>query len=801
MLSKRILPALPILLLLAGTSLAKKPREAYWAYQPVQKTTVPEIKDPFIKNPIDAFILEGLQKNDITPNDPATNPQLQRRLSYDLTGLPPQPTSLDWPALVDQHLASPRFGEKFASHWLDLVRYAETNGFERDSQKPEIWRYRDYVIQSFNDNKPYDRFIIEQLAGDQLPDKSLDTCIATGFMTLMQRDDEPADKPQAHADTVSDIVDVSSEAFMGSTLGCAKCHDHKADPITQADYFSMMSFFDGIRQDLFKQANHTWIDPAVSEAHEEKRRANRQQIESLWKTVDRQTLDPFLKKSPDPKNVKTDWKRLFRIPKNPGWSLPSFDADAVGFKTSPNWPADKPLTLRSDFGLQEIPPHFLAYIKADLDHLEIFLNGAPVFQGVPEKVHGEYFIPLPVEALTTGKNTIGIIAKSKRRQIKIRLTRAPVHDLNPDQLALIHPALITKTFGDDFGAKMKPLQTARHQLDRPLPGIRYHGVHEDPEIETPRIHKRGSVHSPGDEVPIAFPAVLNKTQGQPKRTRLELARWITSPDHPTTARVWANRLWQYCFGKGLVESANDFGALGTGVSNQALLDWLAAELVRSNWDTKHLLRLILNSSTYQLSSKGLNDKDPTNKLHWKYTPRRLTAEEVWDTYLTLTSQLDLQMFGPPVRPKMPDDVLATSSTPRRVWPPSPGDSANRRAVYIHAKRSIKLPLLANFDSPERDFSCPTRFTTTVPTQALTMLNSERMSQFSDQFATRLTGTLDEKITQAFQLATSRPITEGELHELTQLATELQKNHQVPQAQIPSRLCLLLLNLNETIHLD
>lgn len=780
---------------------AQKSDESYWAYQPVQNVPVPELTDPFVKNPIDTFILAGLREKGLTPNKRATDIQLQRRLSYDLTGLPPKPTSMKWPELVDHYLASPHFGEKFATHWLDLVRYAETNGFERDSQKPEIWRYRDYVVKSFNEAKPYDRFILEQLAGDQLPDKSLETCIATGFMTLMQRDDEPADRPQAHADVIGDIVDVTAEAFMGTTMGCAKCHDHKADPVSQADYFSTMAFFDGIKQDNFKSPNQTWIDPSVSQKREEDRRANHGQIETLWKTVDRKVLDPYLKRSKNPHDVETNWKRINRIPANPGWSLPSFDADAVGFKASDKWPRNKPVTLRSEFGLQEIPKHFLVYLKGELQHLEIFLNGTPVHDGVIEKVHGEYFIPLPVSELTTGKNVIGIIAKSNRGKFEVRVTREPVHDLGADQLATIHPSVISQTFGDEFGAKMKPLQTTRRELESPLAGIRYHGVHEDAKIETPRIHKRGSVHSQGDEVPIAFPVVLNKSDKKPKRTRLEFAQWITSPDHPTTARVWVNRLWQYCFGHGLVETANDFGALGTGVTNQALLDWLAGELVKSKWDTKHILRLMLNSSTYQLSSNGLNDKDPTNRLHWKYSARRLTAEEIWDTYLVLTQKMKFDFGGPPVRPKMPDEVLATSSQPGNVWRPSPGDSADRRAVYIHAKRSIKLPLLANFDSPERDLSCPTRFSTTVPTQSLTMLNSDRMNEFSDRFAARLSGSLDEKIKEAFRLATSREITDGELHELQLLAKDLGEKYQVTEEQLMPRICLLILNLNETIYLD
>ena len=794
-------PTILFFLLLSPVLLAQKSDDNYWAYQPVQKVSVPAVEDPFVRNPIDAFILAALRENGIKPNERADESRLRRRLSYDLTGLPPEANEMSWSELVDHYLASPRFGEKFASHWLDLVRYAETNGFERDSMKPEIWRYRDYVIKSFNENKRYDRFILEQLAGDQLPDKTLDSCIATGFMTLMQRDDEPADRPQAHADRISDIVDVTSEAFMGTTMGCAKCHDHKVDPISQADYFSMMSFFDGIKQDLFKSPNHTWIDPGVAREREEERQANRGQIEELWKQVDRKLLEPYLKRSENPQDIETDWMFIPGVPKNPGWSLPSFDANGVGFKKLDKLPRSKMVTFRSEFGLQEIPKQFLIYLKGDLQHLEIFINGAPVHDGVIEKVHDEIFVPLPIEELTTGKNVIGVITRFSRNRPEIRITREPVHDLNADQFALILPGMTHGIFGDDFGSRMKPLQEKRRDLERPIEGIRYHGVHEEGQVAAPRIHTRGSVHAQGDEVPVAFPAVLDSADLKPKRNRLELARWITSPQHPTTARVWVNRLWQYCFGAGLVESSNEFGKLGTGVSNQELLDYLAGELVDSGWDTKHILRLMLNSSTYQLSAKGMNDKDPTNRLHWKYSSRRLTAEEIWDSYLVLTNQMKFELGGPPVRPKMPDAVLQTSSRPDNVWSPSPGDSANRRAVYIHAKRSIKLPLLANFDSPERDFSCPSRFATTVPTQALTMLNSERMNEFSDKFAARLNGPLEEKIRVAFRLATSREISDGELHELTGLAKDLQEKHGVSDDQLMSRICLLILNLNETLYLD
>ena len=292
---------------LVAESDAGLPSEKYWAYQAPIRPALPTLEDEFIRNPIDAFILEGLIAENLKPNPRAPSRHLIRRAYYDLTGLPPTFEAVEafnaendqrsaWDNLVNQLLASERYGEKLASLWLDTVRYAETNGFERDNKKPYIWRYRDYVIKAFNDNKPYDRFVAEQLAGDELPDSDVAAKVATGFMTLMQRDDEPADRDQAHSDMISDIVDVSSEAFLGTTMGCAKCHDHKVDPIPQADYYSLMSFFDSIGLSHLQQPNRAWYDEADARAREESANA----LAEAWATVDASQLDEFVKKSKSP---------------------------------------------------------------------------------------------------------------------------------------------------------------------------------------------------------------------------------------------------------------------------------------------------------------------------------------------------------------------------------------------------------------------------------------------------------------------------------------------------------------------
>jgi hypothetical protein len=843
-------PLIFLAMLLPTIVTAEKPKNPtpYWAYQPLQPTEAPALKDDFITNPIDAFILKGLQENDLKPNSSAQKNHLIRRVYYDTTGLPPTKAQLNatdqsWPDLVDQLLDSPHFGEKMASHWLDLVRYAETNGFERDSEKPEIWRYRDYVVDSFNQDKPYNRFLLEQLAGDELPDRNLDSHIATGFMALMQRDDEPVDRPQAHADVIGDIVDVTGEAFMGSTMNCSKCHDHKGDTITQADYFSMMSFFDGIQQDQFKGTNHTWRDPEALRQYEEKKAVNLTGIKTFWSTVDQSLLIPFLKKSPTEKPLfklsdeshREPWQHAFTIPKNPGWSLPSYDGiifkeTLAPFsqrkrnftpKNSTIWKLNKKLVLRKEFGLQEIPSQFLIYAKGELTRLRIELNGTTVYDGAPPKTDGTFFIPLPrtgLEQLTTGRNVIGVIAETNRKNdilFDLGVYTAPISDISPDELALTTPTLISDLYGAPFAEKMTSLQNARVNYSRPINGINYIGVRETRNIAPAHIHERGNVHAPGAPVPVDFPTFLPKSPSpqlddeQYDKTgtsgrRLAFATWLTNPEHPLTTRVQVNRLWQYCFGKGLVETANDFGVFGTGISNQALLDWLASEFIKSGWSQKHILRLMLTSSTYQMSTEHREDAfqvDSTNKLHWRHNARRLSAEEIWDSYLTLTSQLDLEMAGPPVRPKMPQAVLATSSQPRNVWRETKDRNPYRRAVYIHAKRSIKLPILSAFDAPERDISCPSRFATIVPTQALTMLNSEFMNELSLSFAKRLQGPLETQIQEAFQLATGRAPKMKERQNLLTLVADLKTKHQVPDDQILSRLCLLILNLNETIHLD
>lgn len=866
-----IFASAPVQAELIAESDAGLPSEKYWAYQAPIRPALPTIEDEFICNPIDAFILEGLMAEDLKPNPRAPSRHLIRRAYYDLTGLPPTFEAVEafnaendqrsaWDNLVNQLLASERYGEKLASLWLDTVRYAETNGFERDNKKPYIWRYRDYVIKAFNDNKPYDRFVAEQLAGDELPDSDVAAKVATGFMTLMQRDDEPADRDQAHSDMISDIVDVSSEAFLGTTMGCAKCHDHKVDPIPQADYYSLMSFFDSIGLSHLQQPNRAWYDEADARAREESANA----LAEAWATVDTSQLDEFVKKSKSPQAMvkfghvkdearETYWQLLPEVPSDPKWTFPSYVPTEYKLSRSPFSTPDAGVTvlfrearqdedytpvlhveesvaMRHEFRLTELPEQLIFYAQGRLlSELEIFFNGVSTYSGAAE-FRGPYvIIPFSREQirhLTTGKNVISIVVTPKDPKHGYWFDPGfyynAVASLSVDDLVTLNPDLIGDVYGDSFQDRIVPLVATKKERFA-KPGNRYFSVDEHLNAKPGRIHLRGSVHGEGPEVPMVLPAVftegakiegpsLEAQKAQFKKTkttgrRLILAQWLANEKNPLTARVMVNRLWQHCFGLGLAASANDFGLLGETVSNQTLLDWLAVEFMESGWDIKHMLRLMMTSSTYQMSVQAQAEAlsiDSQNRLHWRHNPRRLTAEEIWDTLLLVQGKLNYDLGGEPVRPKMPEAVLAGSSRPDIAWPETVGESANKRAVYIAVKRSIQLPLLAAYDAPQRDATCPTRFATTVPTQALTMLNSERVNTAAKEFAADLAdeyADLDAQIIAAFERALARAPSVKEKVALLELSDDLNKIHAVPQSNLLERICLILLNLNETIYLD
>jgi mono/diheme cytochrome c family protein len=623
--------------------IARKPGELkvtdkdrdHWAFRPVRRPPLPKVKDArWGANPIDAFVLAGLEAKGLQPNPPASRRELIRRASFDLLGLPPSPEEIDafvadnapdaWERLLDRLLSSPHYGERWARHWLDVVRYAQSNGYERDDEKPFAWRYRDYVIQAFNQDRPFDRFVREQLAGDELPDRTDDSLIATGFYRLGVWDDEPDDARQAAYDELDDILSTTAQAFLGLTVGCARCHDHKFDPIPQRDYYRLLAFFHNVR------------------------------------------------------------------------------------------------------GYERVPP----------------------------RLDSAVFAPLGPRAAVERWQA------EQRRQLR---------ELDRQVAAASDPKV---------KAKLRKQRDAVAGAPPPFPvalAVREKG----PQPPRTQILIRGSAASPGEEVEPGFLEVLARSPpalpapapgAATSGRRRVLAEWVASRDNPLTARVLVNRVWLHHFGRGLVETPNDFGKTGLPPTHPELLDWLAAELVESGWSIKRLHRRIMTSRAYQLSSQAGDERalaaDEANRLYWRQTLRRLEVEAIRDAVLAVSGRLNPEMGGRGVFPRLSREVVAGQSRPGLGWDLSDARQCDRRSVYLFVKRTMLVPMLETFDYTNTAQPVGERPTTTVAPQALLLLNSELMQDQAAAFAARVAREAGDdpaaQVGRAYRLALGRAPTEREL---------------------------------------
>ena len=842
----------------------------WWAYKPVSEKAPPQVADAaWRKNGIDAFVRAGLDAEALTPNPPASAQTLIRRLYYDLIGLPPAPADVEsfvaaceadpeasYAALIDDLLSRPQYGEKWARHWLDLVRYAETNGFERDNPKPYIWRYRDYVIDAFNNNKPYDQFVIEQLAGDEIAEPTMDSLVATGYHRLMQWDDEPADRKQHVYDVLADNVQITTETFLATTVGCARCHDHKADPISQKDYYSFMAFFAGVTHYDTPGTIVNWATPGRKAAFEKERRAK---LVSLEKKRDEVAsaitahleTSGFLKGKKGAERItfvadaragSADWRYTTQAPtadwKDVGFINKSWNRAGGGFGAGgpPNshiktkW--DTPdIWARTTFGLKALPDSLVLEIHHDED-VEVFLNGTLIYSA---KSYTQDYETIPlgkeaVDVLQTGKNVIAVHCRqtSGGQYIDLSLhTQASSVNL---QTLLSGPRgkklqnEVKAATGKDWVANYNGITGEIAKWRTKTEGTPINAVTEKPSGPSPmHIHLRGSAHAEGDEVAEGLPAVLASDDSDPAPVvaskvangvtnssgrRLALANWIVDKENPLTARVMVNRIWQHHFGRGLVPSTSDFGHLGEKPTHPELLDWLAQEFMKSGWDVRAMHRLMLMSNTYRMSSEpnsGNLEKDPQNQKFWRYDMRRLTAEEMRDSILTLSGKLNLKSKGEWVFPPLPPEVLATSSKPGSVWPVSVKEEDHfRRSLYVHVKRSLRHQMLADFDQADTDTTCAVRFVTTVPTQALTMLNSQFVNDQAGMLADRLAkdgGEIRAQIASGLEMALQRKATDDELDHLVALHGRLMTEAGLSSADAMKRVALVTLNLNEFVYLD
>ena len=830
--------------------------KSYWSYKPLTRPEVPKVDDPeWAKHPIDAFVFHKLKEKGLSPNDQADPRVLVRRAFHNVTGLPPTPEDMEretasfsessWKALVDRLLASEHYGEKWARHWLDVVRYAESNGFERDSVKEHIWRYRDWVIDALNKDKPYDQFIREQLAGDELDEVTPETLIATGYHRLMQWDDEPADRPQHVYDVLDDNVRVTSEGILGMTLGCARCHDHKGDPISQKDYYSFMAFFHGVTQ-MDKRRVIEKIDAAMPQEGAENRAAEREKKrEELAKTIlalEKKAQGKLKELFPDKtfngtvSAVPTLIQRSDRDPQTWDYTFkkPSSDWSEVGFRPK-NWKKGlapfgrhpraktkwrtKDLWMQKTFGLTSLPSKLTLSIQHDED-VEVYLNGQLVFEatGHINQYKDVSLDKAALEILQTGRNVVAVHVKQTVGGQFIDLGLEA--DFGGDQLARQirehRDKVLTKEEADQYQRAQHQLgQLRREEAEATMKAmiVQEYG----PEAEPMYVHLRGSVHAPGDQVEPAFPSIFGgdvpeipKPGPYAKSTgrRKVLADWLTKNDNPRTSRVMVNRLWQHHFGRGLCRSTSDFGFLGEEPTHPELLDWLAVEFTERGWSLKEMHRFIMSSKTYQMSSRGQSgalQTDPQNNWFWRFDMRRLSAEEIRDGMLAVSGTLNPKVGGPSFFPTLPPEVLATSSTGAGKWGKSSPEEEARRSVYITIKRSLKPPELTDFDFADTDAPCSARFVTTVPIQALAMLNSKVVNDHAGRLAERLRkeggDDVKSQVELGLRLVTCRQPKASEVERCLEMIDTFTSEHQLSPAEALDRFCLLALNLNEFVYLD
>ena len=835
------------------------PWNAHWAFEtPKQAGVTPDLDPDWGTNPIDAFLLRQLRRTGLKPAQTADRVTLIRRAYYDLIGLPPSPEEVDafladdsdeaFEKVVDHLLDSPQYGEKWARHWLDVVRYAETNGYERDAQKDLIWRYRDYVIRAFNTDKPYDEFIIEQLAGDELPDSNADSIIATGFYRLGLWDDEPVDPRLARYDYLDDILRTTSEAFLGMTIGCARCHDHKIDPISQRDYYSMLAFLMDISPHGKANYNHVPItspEERVRFAAQESAKAVRErELRQQIGEIEDDFRARWRNKFPDVEIASTSalkdsvltsvddgqtWKYSFERPPQNWYEIAFNDTSwlqglgGFGKASTPEshvrteWNSSD-VWLRRDFRLGEIPESVTLEIHHD-ENAEIYLNGQLVAErkGYLKRYESIDISAACADVLQTGRNTLAVHCHQTAGDQYIDVGLTFDNDLNE----------LERFVRDNGDGVFTPEQlnhwkTLKEQLQQSeSQELKFRETYAMAVAESGRhrtyVLHRGIPAAEGDEVQPAFPQTLRPPSAEIPITdddapttgkRLALARWIASPNNPLTARVAVNRIWQHHFGRGLVRTSSDFGFQGTAPSHPELLDWLAQQLVSHGWRLKPMHKLIMLSDSYRMTSAGNTEAfqlDPANNHFWRFNARRLTAEELRDSVLAVSDVLNNEMYGPSIYPPLPAEVLATASRPDAAWGKSSPEQAVRRSIYVHVKRSLRHPMLANFDSPDTDTSCAARITTTVPTQALEMMNGPFMAVQSAKFAARLEreapGDVVAQVRRAMRLTTSREPTQEEIQADVMFLEQLTKQEGLSTHEALRNLCLVMLNANEFVYLD
>jgi hypothetical protein len=907
--------------------------EPHWAYiKPVRPTPPPVSNSKWAVNPIDAFILSVLEARKIEPSPGADRRTILRRLSLDLTGLPPTPEEVAgflrdsgaeaYERQVDRLLASPHFGERMAVPWLDAVRFADTVGYHGD-QGQRIFPYRDYVIDSFNRNKPFDQFTIEQIAGDLLPNASVEQKIASGFNRLNMMTREGGAQPKEYlAKYAADRVRTLSGAWLGSTMGCCECHDHKFDPFATKDFYQMEAFFADIQQwgyyaekdnpELKGFDDNSPFPPEI----EAPNRFLERRLAQLNQQIEHQlgAAAAKLKSSAQFKARYHDWAeagQAFLAGHPSGWLAPEPTIKSASKKpqSAPNtnfvinadnsisfagangdtqitvplpaiWIAalrielipdknnggsvvrgkDRATSISFSAHLKAVgssPETTLDFAQAEADHkAERYFNGDALIgvkdewktseKDYKQKQAAIWVLKQPFQAKAGDSLTLKL---RDNKAARLRIAVSPLADTDPLQCAngqlrkaletwrltrtpaqrrLVERAYLLGT-GWEAGI-LGEIWKLQEQASACHGGRAYTMVTAAVAPRVIRVLPRGNWQDEhGEIVEPAVPHFLPQVPNPAGRrlTRLDLARWLVSADNPLTARAVMNRLWKQFFGAGISAVVDDLGAQGEWPTHPELLDWLAVEFEQSGWDWKHIVKLMVMSSTYRQSSglrAELREADPNNRLLSCQSPRRLDAEFVRDNALSIAGLLNRQIGGPSTHPYQPAGYYANLQFPDRDYHADTDEGQYRRGVYTHWQRTFLQPMLANFDAPSREESACTRNLSNTPQQALTLLNDPTFVEGARVMAQHLlSGPADSdaaRLDAAYERALARPIKPEEKQSLLGFLAGQREHYQAnreeaskllhaglapaadkgnaPELAAWTSVCRVILNLHETI---
>lgn len=799
--------------------------ENHWAFVPPAPVDVPQpADDTWSRNDVDRFVLRRLQAEGLSPGPEAARGPLLRRVTLDLTGLPPTEAELDafenddaddaYARAVDRLLASPRFGERWATMWLDLARYADSDGLGKDGPRPTAYAHRDWVIRAFNDDVPFDEFTVRQIAGDLLPDATLDDFVATAFHRNTPSQDEGGTSDEEFRVIAQlDRVNTTWQVWHGITMSCVQCHAHPYDAIRHDDYYRFMDFFNHTQDgDLPSAAPRMSVpvDPDRRAEVSDRIARQRELTRILWQeTADLAATGPWsglmgLRSQTDRDDQLSfaaqvrDGREEFVFSGTPtainqtlSADLPAGDAplQALRIDVAPHDVAAAPATPSAGFRLDQIRA---AVVAADGSRRDVELDA--VFLDEP--------FPLLASSVKggTGFSALNYIFRDRWAVFRLAqpLTPSPGDRL---ELALRHGAgtggkdllLIRRgslAVTDDPVWRSLDDVPARQQLQDELTALDAE-LTRGPQVAVPvmverpdhlrretRTFVRGNWTEPGERQDAGVPEIFHPLPDSGEPARLRMARWLVDEANPLSARVLVSRLWEQLFGTGLVATLEDFGSVGADPSHPELLDFLALRLMHDHgWSMKALLRELVTSAAYRQNASAtaeLIERDPRNRLLARGPRVRLTGEMVRDQVLALGGVLNLAMFGPAVRPELPEGGWTPSHPAAGGWTRSSVEEARRRSVYVHWQRSSVYPVFAAFDAPARDLCSDRRINSNTPLQPLFTLNDPALFDATQAFARRMQardGDATQKIVWGYRLATGRAPTDAALQTLLGLHGE------------------------------